>query len=56
MTLTITCWRRHPWRGAEGNPVTVTTVNGKAVSMDLSGLSNAEYRVLVTGENTAVLP
>ncbi|MFS1449686.1 tandem large repeat, partial [Vibrio lentus] len=53
LTLTITpLGSDTPVAGVPAETVTVTDGQWQSGAMDLSGLSNAEYRVLVTGENT----
>ena len=53
LTLTITpLVSDTPVAGVPTETVTVTDGQWQSGTMDLSGLSNAEYRVLVTGENT----
>ncbi|MEZ9747839.1 hypothetical protein AB4320_24500, partial [Vibrio splendidus] len=53
LTLTITpLGSDTPVAGVPTETVTVTDGQWQSGTLDLSGLSNAEYRVLVTGENT----
>ncbi|MEZ9287269.1 hypothetical protein AB4164_25525, partial [Vibrio lentus] len=53
LTLTITpLGSDTPVAGVPAETVTVTDGQWQSGTMDLSSLSNAEYRVLVTGENT----
>ncbi|WP_157938666.1 hypothetical protein, partial [Vibrio lentus] len=53
LTLTITpLGSDTPVAGLPAETVTVTDGQWQSGTMDLSSLSNAEYRVLVTGENT----
>ncbi|MFS1923757.1 hypothetical protein [Vibrio lentus] len=53
LTLTITLLGSDTlMAGVPAETVTVTDGQWQSGAMDLSGLSNAEYRVLVTGENT----